>query len=436
MSREGNAKPKIVILGAGLTGMAAACFAANRGLNPIIIGWSHGEMPFASGLLDLLGVYPLSSRAWLEKPWEGLAELVSQSPEHPYARLGLEEIREAWEEFLKALEEGGLSYHSSPDENNSILPTAAGTIRRTWQVPRSMWPGVVALREQQSAIIVDFHGMKEFSALQITEALRPVWPDLKPVRITFPYPFQGPDRHNLLLAEAIESPEVREQIAEAVGKEAAGFDSVGFPAILGLRRHETVLKDLTERLGKPVFEIPTLPPSVPGHRLVNALCHSLSNKGVELITGRRVLSVGVEGRTFKEVTSGRENFQEKTAAAGMLLATGRFLGGGLAADLKGVRETLMNLHVHQPQDRKSRHRLRFLDSLGHPLNRSGLLIDEHFRPLDKSGQPVLENAFAAGSILAHQDWMREKCGSGLAIATAYGAIRSFMHCCETHSPVR
>jgi glycerol-3-phosphate dehydrogenase subunit B len=35
--------------------------------------------------------------------------------------------------------------------------------------------------------------------------------------------------------------------------------------------------------------------------------------------------------------------------------------------------------------------------------------------------------FAAGSILAHQDWMRMKCGSGLAIATAYAAVEGVAH---------
>jgi glycerol-3-phosphate dehydrogenase subunit B len=28
--------------------------------------------------------------------------------------------------------------------------------------------------------------------------------------------------------------------------------------------------------------------------------------------------------------------------------------------------------------------------------------------------------------LAHQDWMRMKCGSGLAIATAYGAVNALL----------
>ena len=34
--------------------------------------------------------------------------------------------------------------------------------------------------------------------------------------------------------------------------------------------------------------------------------------------------------------------------------------------------------------------------------------------------------FAAGIILAHQDWTRMKCGSGLSVATAYGAIKSLL----------
>jgi len=71
------------------------------------------------------------------------------------------------------------------------------------------------------------------------------------------------------------------------------------------------------------------------------------------------------------------------------------------------------------------HRKSFLDPRGHPINRAGLEIDDTFRPLDRSGRPAYRTLFAAGSILAHQDWMRMKCGSGLSIATGYGAVNAF-----------
>jgi glycerol-3-phosphate dehydrogenase subunit B len=52
------------------------------------------------------------------------------------------------------------------------------------------------------------------------------------------------------------------------------------------------------------------------------------------------------------------------------------------------------------------------------VNQAGLETDDSFHPVDEAGKPVFEGLFAAGSILAHQDWMRMKCGCGLAIATA------------------
>ena len=61
---------------------------------------------------------------------------------------------------------------------------------------------------------------------------------------------------------------------------------------------------------------------------------------------------------------------------------------------------------------------KFLDFRGHLINPDGLEIDDTFRSLDASGAPAFETLFAAGSILAHNDWKRMNCGAVLAIATA------------------
>jgi glycerol-3-phosphate dehydrogenase subunit B len=60
------------------------------------------------------------------------------------------------------------------------------------------------------------------------------------------------------------------------------------------------------------------------------------------------------------------------------------------------------------------------------INQAGLQIDDSFRPLNDSGNPAFATLFAAGFILAHNDWMRLKCGADLAIATAYGAVNAFV----------
>ena len=40
------------------------------------------------------------------------------------------------------------------------------------------------------------------------------------------------------------------------------------------------------------------------------------------------------------------------------------------------------------------------------------------------GRPADRRLFAAGILLAHQDWIRSRSGAGIAIATAYKAVES------------
>jgi glycerol-3-phosphate dehydrogenase subunit B len=235
----------------------------------------------------------------------------------------------------------------------------------------------------------------------------------------------GRDRHNLLLAEAMDTPEVRARVADAVRPIANGFDAIGFPAVLGLRDSGSAVSDLEQQIGLPVFEIPTLPPSVPGQRLMDTLDAVAVKLGVVFKLSRRALSVEHSTDRLLVTLAGKEGQEESIEARGVLLTTGRFMGGGLAADLNGIRETLLDLPVHQPATREDWHREQFFHPNGHPVNRAGLRIDDHFRPLGESGGCAFINLFAAGSILAHQDWVREKSGAGLAIATAWGAVEAF-----------
>lgn len=420
----------LAVMGAGLSGMAAASFAAARGLKTAMVGWTRGEMLFASGLLDLLGVFPVDLKNQLDDPWRGIEGLIGDCPDHPYARVGLDNIRSAAKEFLRFLNDAGIFYTGRPDYRNSALITAAGTIKLTWQMPEAMWPGVTGLRERRRALIVDFEGMKEFSAAQVVEVLKGRWPELHAERITFPYPFFGKDRHNPLLAEALESPQVRSDLAEILRPMAAGFELVALPAILGIHQPRIVASHLEEMIGIPVFEIPTLPPSVPGQRLLNGMDQALERSGVQLLLNRRVAKVDSDGSRCVRLLIGDEKSGEAVEADGFIVATGRFIGGGLTAGLNGVSESVLHIPVRQPKKREDWHREHFLDSRGHPMNRSGLAIDDYSRPLNEKGGPAYENLFAAGSIVAHQDWVREKSGAGIAIATAYKAVESFIHCCR------
>ena len=322
-------KADLIVIGTGLTGLAATCFAVSQGLKTILIGATPGEMSFASGALDLLGIHPVDvdrKKTW-EDPWAGITALLNDCPEHPYARLGKEKIRKAFKEFLVSLKTAGLAYNGLP-EHNSIMATCAGTLKTTYSVPQSMWHGILGLKENRPALIVGFEGMKDFSARQMVENLSRRWTGLKAERLPFPCSFIGPDRHNLLMAEALGSYKVRAELADIIRPILANAELVGIPAILGLRNTEEVTADLEKQIGVPVFEIPTLPPSVPGLRLKEAMELALKNKGVDLLPLRRVLKVNCNGKHCVNVITGNANFQETLEADGFILASGRFIGGG------------------------------------------------------------------------------------------------------------
>ena len=409
----------VAVIGAGMAGMAAALFAAERGLSCIQIG-NGGGILFASGLLDLLSVQPLAeSRVW-QDPYAALADLAREQPEHPLARVDRLSIRNAFETFTAALGAAGLAYAPLGERNRSVL-TSIGTIKTTFGVPLSMLAGVGALKAREACLLVDFRGLREFSARQIAETLVRSWPGLRHRRIEFPDCEAVSELYAAHLARALETRELRERTIALVKPLLGDARAVGFPAVLGLARAREVHGAFEAGLGLPVFEIPTIPTSVPGLRLLAALEAAVSARGVRRRhqASVRALSFHAEAATLElaGVSGG-----ERVRARAVVLATGRFTGRGLIADRGGVREGILGLRVRQPATRDAWHQRNFLDPAGHAINRAGLETDQAWRPLAENGKPAWARLFAVGSILAEQDWMRSKCGSGLSIATAWAAI--------------
>jgi glycerol-3-phosphate dehydrogenase subunit B len=411
----------VAVIGAGMAGMAAALFAAERGLRCVQIG-NGGSLLFASGLLDLLGVYPVVERRLWQSPYEALALLAREQAGHPLARLDVASIRTAFGSFVTALAEAGLAYAPLGERNRNVL-TSIGTVKTTFGVPGSMMAGAAALVTRPPCLLVDFRGLREFSARQIVATLGQRWPGLRHHRVAFPGAESAPELYAAHLARALESRKTCERTISLVKPLLGDARVLGFPAILGLARAGEVHAAFEQGLGVPVFEIPTMPTSVPGLRLLAALETALSRRGVrrrhQATVRALVFDAGAGTATLElDGVQGGERVRART----VVLATGRFTGRGLTAHRAQVRESIIGLPVHQPGSRDTWHQRDFLDPSGHAINRAGLEIDGAWRPLDAAGKPAWPRLFAVGSILAHQDWMRAKCGSGLAIATAWGAV--------------
>ncbi len=423
MNDTTNQKYDLAIIGTGIAGMAAAVFAANRGISTAIVG-SLGESWFTGGLIDLMGVHPIGSGKTWRDPWAAIETAVIDIPGHPYGRLRKEDINVALQEFYAFLNEAGLPYFSQNNLNSNLI-TAFGAIKTTHGVPQTMWPGVTAFSRKAPCLIVDLQGLKGFSARLLTERLKSDWPGLKTLSIPSIYSEQAHEINPVPLAQDLEIAEYRQKLAELIRPYAKDVEFIGLPAVLGIHQADKVVHELGELLGKPVFEIPAMPPSIPGIRLKEAFLRFLPAKGVHCMFQKHVLKAAPTADGKFSLNVGRTEHEAEIKASGVLLATGRFLGGGLISDHKTVSESLFDLPVFQPKNRELWHSDRLLEPSGHAINQAGLETDAMMRPLDADGRPAFEKLFAAGIILAHQDWTRMKCGSGLSIATAYGAVKSF-----------
>ena len=423
MTDATNQKYDLAIIGTGMAGMAAAVFAVNRGISTVIVG-SLGESWFTSGLIDLMGVHPIGDGKTWHDPWAAIEAVSEDIPGHPYARLPKEDIKAALQEFYAFLSDAGLPYRTQDDRNSDLI-TAFGAIKTTHGVPQTMWPGVTAFSRKAPCLVVDLQGLKGFSARLLAERLSPVWPGLKTLSIPSIYSEQAHEINPLPLSQDLEIAEYRQKLAELIRPYAKDAEFIGLPAVLGIHQVNKVVHELGELLGKPVFEIPTMPPSIPGIRLKEAFLRFLPAKGVHCMFQKHVLKATptADGAFLLDV--GRTEHETQIKADSVLLATGRFLGGGLLSDHRTLSESLFDLPVFQPENRELWHDDRLLRPSGHAVNQAGLETDAMMRPLGAKGHPAFEKLFAAGIILAHQDWTRMKCGSGLSVATAYGAVKAF-----------
>jgi glycerol-3-phosphate dehydrogenase subunit B len=414
---------ELTVIGAGIAGMAAALFSVNRGIPTVQVG-RIGEIIFSTGLLDLMGVHPIGEKRVWEDPWAAIDALSEDIPNHPYILLGKEKITSAFSELLESLGEAGL-YYEKRGERNSLVLTSEGTVKPSYLVPGAMWNGVCAFRDKTPCLIADFQGLKGFSSRRISMALKQRWQGLRAANISFPQTGYIKEIYPEQMARWLDLSEKRQQLVDLLRPHIGGFEAVGLPAVVGIYRSNQAMAELQDAIGLPVFEIPTMPPSVPAIRLKEAFTTRLYQKGARLFHQKKVLEVSNESSGRFMLVVGRKDPELTIRTKGIILASGRFLGGGLHAGREDIREAIFNLPVYQPADRASWHRKGFMDAAGHPVNQVGLEVDDRFRVIDKSGGPVFENLYAAGSILAHQDWMRMKCGSGLSISTAFGAVESF-----------
>jgi glycerol-3-phosphate dehydrogenase subunit B len=403
----------VIVIGAGYAGLMAATVAARRGARVRLIAKGNGGTHLKTGCVDVLG-YRDGTR--VEAPLQAVAH-----PElgHPYGRIGVEAARAALAIFSELMAAEGYPFVGD-GERNWLLPTAIGAVRPTALAPATMAAG--DLTRPEAMAVVGFHNFKDFYPRLLADNLQRSLPALEVKALTLVAPgFEDEaDLPPMTFARAFDHPGFREQLARMLKPDLRGIERVGFPALLGVKDAPAAVADLERLLEARVFEIPTLPPSIPGIRTFMIFDRVLRRLGARVQLGHPVIGYKADEHTVTAVTTSSAARPKDWRAGEFVLATGGVAGGGIVVDSRRrATETVFDLPVAHAEQALNFNSGYFEP---HPASQIGLAVDDLLRPLDVAGAPAFINLRAAGQLLAGAEPWREKSGEGISLGSGYKSV--------------
>ena len=423
----------VVVIGAGLAGLTAGIALANAGARVELVARGHAATHWTPGGFDVAALPGMMSSA------AGMERLAAGTG-HPYAILR-GDVRAALAFVREAVAAEGLAYRGALDDPLRTMPTAIGGTRRVGSVPAGQGSALDPWATGERLVVCGIDGFKDFwpSLIAASLARRSVWagagddgrPDrIESVSVELPGQTGRRNVNALELGRAFDDAAWRReafgQIARAVEASGHGPGRIAFPAVLGITDHPGVLRDAEEILPLALFEVPLVPPSLPGLRLYQALRAAFLRGGGRLSIGEPVIRMDTDGRRVTTVVLSAAVRERQIRTDSVVLATGGIAGGGLIGLADGrLQEPLLDLPVEAPPA-DGWFSADPLSGDGHPLERAGIRTDGNLRPVDPAGQVVFDNVAIVGSLLAGQRYLAERCGDGVAIASGWRAAAALI----------
>ena len=418
-----TSKLDVLVIGAGLSGLMAAWRAACAGKRVRLIAKGWGAHYWGAGSIDVLGYgYPCGDLVTTNLT-SNLKSLIQSNPQHPYAICGLDSLDAALTALQGLCATSGYPLLGSL-EKNWLLPTALGSLRPTCLAPETMIAGDANI--EQRTIIVGFEKFYDFFPDLIAANLEAQGIPAQGLKLDLPSLRHKRTLSSQILARCFEEPDFRREFVQdlklklhGIAKSGKGI-RVGLPAVLGLKNVMAIHRELQEELDSAVFEIPGLPPSIPGMRLHQILCHAIQERSGIVYEGMQVVKADLTDGLVKTIWSEAAARLKPHQADQYVLASGGFLGGGMICTPEGgLYEVIFGLPLWVKADRSNWFDERFFAPGGHSLFVSGIRVDEHFHPITDQKTAQLKNLTVIGSLLAGFDPLQERSLDGVALATGY-----------------
>ena len=412
-----------IVIGGGMAGLSAALRLAEAGQKTLLMASGQSALHFSSGSIDLL-----ESEG---DPRAALPAFMAEHPDHPYSKVGLTNIEASLADLQRHCHEQGLPLFRQETNHQRLTPI--GTLKSTWLSPHTCACQTDA-PAPDAILLATLEGFRDFHPA-LAAANLATHPRFAHCRIMTgeirlpqlaefsrnPHEFRSADIARLFDKQKGDQPDLLADLAREICRMVhessdPGCRHVVLPACLSLGLVGPRLAELEKRTGCTIKEMATMPPSLIGMRMQEALKRRFQALGGTFLTSERVLGARYEGDKVLGVHS-QNGDDQLFEADHFVLASGSFFSRGLESRLRGIREPIFDADVLSLEERDAWAGRRLFDH--HPFMGFGVKTDDKLRVM-RGGKP-LTNLYGAGSVLAHYDPIKEGSGSGVAVATGWQA---------------
>lgn len=367
---------KVVVIGGGIAGYAAAMSARRAGADVTVLAKAPGATALYAGGMEIV---------------DDLDAVLRGQPNHPFSRLGLDALRLATEldnavqQLVLALGKDGVALEGSW-RARGLYSDIHGIARPANLVPSTVAPGELGGLAGKRIDVIGIREVGDYDAESTAQALK--------------------ELHGLnATAEEISIPDlpVAASLTDLYGRRAPEPKARG-----GVAAYPPGFTGLPEG----AFEMLAAPPSPHGWRLQQAIALGMVRAEVVRLetSGERIVSAHTTDAAYP--------------ADAFVLASGQHIGGGLLHE-QVTREPLVGLGVFydgRPAS-STRARLQHMEYLDPAAAfRVGLRTDEHLHPTNENGGVPYRNLYAVGAVLSGYDYAGPS-GFGVPILTGWLAGR-------------
>jgi len=424
-----------IIIGGGIAGYTAGLRSLEAGLKTAIISNGQSALHFSSGSIDLLSHTPTGKM--IRNPAAIFDKFTHEFPAHPYSKVGKKTVFESVEWYKNLLTGAGIPLIQQDNGDNHFRITPLGTLKSTWlsQPYIQQLPMRLSEHNVKRIIVVQIDDFRDFNAKMVTDNLTQL-PEFQGVDISHTSisidGFSGLKRNacelrSIDIARILSNDDELNALAVKLSAIATPDDIVVMPAITGNGLGLSVLNKLHALTHLTFHEVPTMPPSMLGIRLEEAMIDLFIKRGGMLLKGDQVTRGDMaedNGQlTLKRIYTRNLETMPLTAD-NYIFASGSFFNKGLIGHHDKLQEPIFDLDMNSLEERSTWYNPQFFAANSQPFLSLGIKTNHTFNPMLK-GQ-VINNLFCAGSNLGGYDPIAEGCGSGVAISTAYHAVNQFL----------